>query len=194
MLGRRVGIVLFYWMKVPIQISHFFWGGGGITQEQEPSWAPDSEEPNYRYPLVSLRGISIALLTEKWATHFLHFDLTVWWCCVAFSHTPIFEIPTRCPSNDGLLSLPIYLHSAWKSRKKGLFRVEDLSYIRSMEYPGTVQDNHEVLLLYVYIPSDWTCLCGKWFGAFVLAARAPRSFLYFLPFDLASRAVDFKKP
>ena len=43
-------------------------------------------------------------------------------------------------------SLPIYLHSAWKSRKKGLFRVEDLSYIRSMEYPGRVQDNHEVLL------------------------------------------------
>ena len=34
----------------------FFGGGGrgGITQEQEPSWAPDSEEPNYRYPLVSL--------------------------------------------------------------------------------------------------------------------------------------------
>ena len=40
-------------------------------------------------------GISIALLTEKWATHFLHFDLTVWWCCVAFSHTPTFEIPTH---------------------------------------------------------------------------------------------------
>ena len=28
--------------------------GGGITQEQEPSWAPDSEEPNYRYPWVYL--------------------------------------------------------------------------------------------------------------------------------------------
>ena len=43
-------------MKVPIQISQFFFGrgGGGITQEQEPSWPPDSEEPNYRYPLVSL--------------------------------------------------------------------------------------------------------------------------------------------
>ena len=44
-------------MKVPIQISQiFFWRGGGIAQEQEPSWALDSEEPNYRYPLV----ISIA--------------------------------------------------------------------------------------------------------------------------------------
>ena len=41
-------------MKVPIQISPLFLRGGGITQEQEPSWAPDSEEPNYRYPLVSL--------------------------------------------------------------------------------------------------------------------------------------------
>ena len=78
-------------MKVPIQISQIFWGGRGrITQEQEPSWAPDSEEPNYRYPLV----IS-CILTEKWATHFLHFDLTVWWCCVAFSHTPTYEIPTH---------------------------------------------------------------------------------------------------
>ena len=74
---------------MPIQISQFFFFGGGIAQEQEPSWAPDSEEPNYRYPLV----ISIAFLTEKWATNFLHFDLTVWWCCVAFSHAPTFEIP-----------------------------------------------------------------------------------------------------
>ena len=41
-------------MKVPIQMSQFWGGGGGITQEQEPSWAPDSEEPNYRYPLASL--------------------------------------------------------------------------------------------------------------------------------------------
>ena len=42
-------------MKVPIQMSQFWGGGGGgITQEQEPSWVPDSEEPNYRYPLVSL--------------------------------------------------------------------------------------------------------------------------------------------
>ena len=187
MLGRRVGIVLFYWMKVPIQISHFLGGDYTGTGAIMGSW-------QWGAKLQVPFGISIVLLTEKWATHFLHFDLTVWWCCVAFSHTPTFEIPTRSPSNDGLLSLPIYLHSAWKSRKKGLFRVEDLSYIRSMEYPGTVQDNHEVLLLYVYIPSDWTCLCGKWFGAFVLAARAPRSFLYFLPFDLASRAVDFKKP
>ena len=72
-----------------------------------------------------------ALLTEKWVTHFLHFDLTLWWCCV------ILQLSK---------SLPIYLHSAWKSWKKGLFRVEDLSYIKSMEYPGTVQDNHEVLL------------------------------------------------
>ena len=130
----------------------FFLGGGGRGGGDYTGTGAIMGSWQWGAKLQVPFGISIALLTEKWATHFLHFDLTVWWCCVAFSHTPTFEIPTRSPSNDGLLSLPIYLHSAWKSRKKGLFRVEDLSYIRSMEYPGTVQDNHEVLLLYVYYP------------------------------------------
>ena len=118
-------------MKVPIQISPFFLrGGGGLHRNRS------------HHGLQTVRSQTTGTLwylysnLDRKVAHPISYTL-IWLFGGVVWHFLILQLSK---------SLPIYLHSAWKSRKKGLFRVEDLCCIRSMEYPGRVLDNHEVLL------------------------------------------------
>ena len=116
-------------MKVPIQISQFFWGEGGLHRNRS------------HHGLLTVRsqttGTLWLSLWHFWQKSGQPIPCTLIWLFGGVWRFLVLQLSK---------SLSIYLHSAWKSRKRGLFRVEDLSYIRSMEYPRTVQDNHEVLL------------------------------------------------